>query len=216
MFRDKQRNITWTTEALRVFEQEIASVFETGAIHGPVHLSNGNEEQLIDIFQYVNEQDWVFSTWRNHYHALLHGVPPSILKERIMQGHSIGFQAPENHFFTSAIVNGILPIAVGTALGLRWNLSGRMVWCFVGDMAAESGEFYTAVKFSARNNLPIHFVIEDNDLSTNSPTQEAWGLVNPKAVTLGIHQDVIGKYVSYYKYERKVYPHQGIGKWIHF
>jgi len=216
MFREKQRNITWTVEQLREFESKVGDVFEKAEIHGPVHLSYGNEPYLIDLFQYINAEDWVFSTWRNHYHALLHGVPPDYLMERILAGHSISFQAPDNHFLTSAIVNGIIPIAVGTALGLKWNLSGRMVWCFVGDMASESGAFYEAVKYSARNELPIHFVVEDNGLSTNTPTQEAWGMKKQKAVTLGIQQEVAEKYISYFKYERTKYPHQGIGKWINF
>jgi TPP-dependent pyruvate/acetoin dehydrogenase alpha subunit len=216
MFREKQRDITWTVESLRQFEKEIADVFETGAIAGPVHLSYGNEDYLIDLFQYVNEEDWVFSTWRNHYHALLHGVDPEYLRKRILATHSISFQSPENRFYTSAIVNGIIPIAVGTALGLKWKNAGRMVWCFVGDMASESGVFYEAVKYSARNQLPIHFVVEDNNLSTNTPTQEAWGMKDQKAVTLGIRQDIAAKYISYFKYERSKYPHQGIGKWINF
>jgi pyruvate dehydrogenase E1 component alpha subunit len=216
MFREKQREISWTVEQLRAFESTVAETFESAAIHGPVHLSYGNEEYLIDLFQYIHEQDWVFSTWRNHYHALLHGVPAEYLMERINAGHSIGFQAPENHFLTSAIVNGIVPIAVGTALGLKWGSSNRMVWCFVGDMAGESGVFYEAVKYSVRNELPIHFVVENNGLSTNTPTQEAWGMKNPKGVVLALDSSIEHKYVSYFNYTREKYPHQGTGTWIHF
>lgn len=216
MFRSRQREISWTAERLREFELKVASEFEQAKIRGPVHLSYGNEDRLIDLFQYVHADDWVFSTWRNHYHALLHGVPESYLMDRVLKGHSIDFQAPEHKFYTSAIVAGILPIAVGAALGLRWNDSKAMVWCFVGDMTAESGAFYEALKYSVRNELPIHFVIEDNGLSTNTPTQESWGMKNPGAVTLGINPWVYGKYVTYYQYERTKFPHQGVGKWISF
>lgn len=216
MFRRKQRDINWTIEQLRDFETKAAGAFEAAKIRGPVHLSHGNEAQLIELFQHVGENDWVFSTWRNHYHALLHGVPPEYLMERILGGHSIDFQAPEQHFYTSAIVAGIVPIAVGTALGLKWQKSDRMVWCFVGDMTAESGTFYEALKYSVRNELPIHFVVEDNGLSTNTPTQESWGMSQPHGVTIGVHPWVLGKYVTYYQYERNKYPHQGVGKWISF
>ena len=216
MFREKQKEVTWTVDELREFEKKVSDVFETAAIHGPVHLSYGNEDYLIELFQYVNPEDWVFSTWRNHYHALLHGVPKEELMEKILAGHSISFQSPENHFYTSAIVNGIVPIAVGTSLGIKWKNAHRMVWCFVGDMSAESGCFYEAVKYSMRNELPIHFVIEDNGLSTNTPTQEAWGMKNPKAVIMALDNELGKRYVSYFKYERTKYPHQGTGKWIHF
>lgn len=216
MFRDKQRDILMTVADLREFEAEVSRVYETGVIHGPVHLSYGNESYLIDLFQYVHPEDWVFSTWRNHYHALLHGVSKEELMNRICQGRSISFQSPAHHVYTSAIVNGMLPIAVGTALGLKWSGSPRMVWCFVGDMTAESGVFYEALKYSVRNELPIHFVVEDNGLSTNTPTQEAWGMLDRYGVTLGIREDISGKYVSFFKYVRDVYPHVGVGKWIHF
>ena len=135
----------------------------------------------------------------------------------ILAGNSISFQSPKHHIYTSAIVGGILPIAVGTALGLKYNESNRRVWCFIGDMAAESGTFYEALKFSVRNNLPIHFVIEDNGLSTNTPTQEAWGLegehLEMQMFVLDMGAD---KWVTHFSYKRKLYPHVGIGKWIHF
>ena len=57
------------------FETEIKEIYEDGKITAPVHLSGGNEDQLIEIFKDVDKDDWVFSSWRNHYHALLHGVP---------------------------------------------------------------------------------------------------------------------------------------------
>lgn len=221
MFREKQKEVTYTVEKLREFESKVAETFEKALIKGPVHLSYGNESYLIDLFQYVNPNDWVFSTWRNHYHALLHGVPEDELMGKILQGHSISFQSPEHRFYTSAIVNGVVPIAVGTALALKWrNDTTRMVWCFVGDMCAESGPFMEAMKYSIRNDLPIHFVVENNGLSTNTPTQESWGTINDGGFcdeAKNFHNDkFMSKYVSYFTYNRTKYPHQGTGTWIHF
>jgi TPP-dependent pyruvate/acetoin dehydrogenase alpha subunit len=222
MYRiEKQKNVTYTVEQLRKFESDVAEIFQQGKIRGPVHLSYGNEDYLIKLFEHVNPNDWVFSTWRNHYHALLHGVPEEYLRKRILEGHSISFQSPDNNFFTSAIVNGIIPIAVGTALGLKWNQSRQMVWCFVGDMAAESGVFYEAVKYSIRNALPIHFVVEDNTLSTNTPTQESWGTIAEIGFCSEIENYLksnpsISDYISYFKYKREKYPHQGTGIWVNF
>ena len=121
-----------TKEELIEFESEVAKAFEEGKIRGPVHLSFNNEEYLIDFFKRIHPYEWVFSTWRNHYHALLHGVPKDELMNAILQHKSISFQSPMHHFYTSAIVGGILPIAVGTALGLKYKNSRGKVWCFVG------------------------------------------------------------------------------------
>lgn len=219
-FRPIQRTITITKEQLIQFEKTVSDIYESGKIHGPVHLSFNNEDYLIDIFKYIKPNDWVFSTWRNHYHALLHDIPNEELMNKILQGRSISFQSPEHNFYTSAIVSGNVPIAVGTALALKWEKSDKMVWCFVGDMTAESGTFYEAVKYSIRNKLPIHFVVEDNALSTNTPTQECWGTEIPlgfcnEAEKIAI-DPIFNKYITYKKYKRDQYPHVGIGKWIHF
>ena len=56
---------------LIAFEKKVQEAYEAGEIRAPVHLSGNNEEQLIKIFKKIKKNDWVFSTWRNHYHALL-------------------------------------------------------------------------------------------------------------------------------------------------
>ena len=78
------------------------------------------------------------------------------------------------NFLSSSIVNGTIPIAVGVAIALKKDKKEK-VWCFLGDMAGESGVFYEAYKYSINFDLPITFVIEDNNLSTNSPTNIVWG-----------------------------------------
>jgi len=123
-----------TPADLIAFEREVADRFERGEIRGPIHLSGGNEQNLIDIFKGVPKDAWVFSTWRSHYHALLHGVPADKVMAQIMEGRSMNLAFPEHRFFTSAIVGGILPIAVGVAAAKQ-----NTVWCFVGDMAAMGG-----------------------------------------------------------------------------
>mgnify|MGYP003672519081 FL=1 len=70
----KVRKINLSKQDLMDFELDIKNRYENATIRGPVHLSGGNEEQVMKIFQYIDEKDWVFSSWRNHYHALLHGV----------------------------------------------------------------------------------------------------------------------------------------------
>ena len=56
------------------FELDIKNLYEKTKIKAPIHLSGNNEEQLIKIFKKIKKNDWVFSSWRSHYHALLHGV----------------------------------------------------------------------------------------------------------------------------------------------
>lgn len=192
-------------ETLRAFERDIATTFEAGKIRAPVHLSGGNEDHLIDIFKEIDPQDWVFSTYRNHYHALLHGIPPEVVKAHILAGQSMFWSSPAHRFVTSAIVGGIVPIAVGVAAALQRRGETRQVWVFVGDMAATTGIFHEAVQYADGQDLPIHFVVEDNGLSTDSPTVECWGKVTNSS----------SPRVRRYTYTR-TYPHINSGVWVNF
>lgn len=198
------REHNWNEEELINFENKIAESWEAGKIRGPVHMSGGNEKPLIEIFKRISENDWVFSTWRSHYHALLKGISPDWLEKEILEGRSITIVNKDEKFYSSAIVGGILPIAVGVAMSNKRKGINETVWCFVGDMTFETGTFMENYKYAKNFDLPIRFVVEDNEVSTNTPTIETW---NNKTE---IPDDVI-----WYKYKKK-WPHYGTGKWVIF
>lgn len=198
------RDIPQTIDSLVEFENLIVKHWEDAKIKGPVHLSNGNEEQLIEIFKRIETTDWVFSTWRSHYHALLKGICPVWLEEEILKGKSITICNQKEKFYASAIVGGTLSIALGVAMGLKREGSKDKVWVFIGDMSFESGIFYEVHKYARNFDLPLYFVVEDNGVSTYTPTEETW------KVKREIPDDVI-----HYTYKSK-YPHYGSGKWIVF
>ena len=56
-------------KSLKSFEELIKKKYEKGIIRAPIHLSGGNEKQLIKIFKKIKRSDWVISNWRSHYHA---------------------------------------------------------------------------------------------------------------------------------------------------
>ena len=191
------------------FELDIKNKYENASIRGPVHLSGGNEEQLMEVFEYIQEKDWVFSSWRNHYHALLHGVSPEELKHMIIDlRKSMSVHSTDPSFYASSIVGGSTPIALGVAQALKrtGNPDNKRVWLFVGDMTSETGIFHEAYKYAVNQDLPIQFVIEDNNKSTDTPTDEVWGT----KIDWANNDKVI-----YYTYER-IYPHHGIGIWVSF
>ena len=200
----KQKDDKITKEEMISFETNIKQKYEDGDIPSPIHLAKDNEDELIEIFQYIHPEDWVFSAWRNHYHALLHGFDRDELEASIVEGRSMATSSSKNKFYSSAIVGGIIPIALGAAMGLKRSGSDRKVWCFIGDMTFETGVFHESYKYSKNFNLPLEFVVEDNNLSVHTPTDAAWG----------VRQDV-PKDIIYYKYENG-YPHHGTGAWVNF
>ena len=78
-----------------------------------------NEITLIRIFKNIKKTDWVFSSWRNHYHAILKGVPLKLIKKEIISGRSMGLNFKKYNFYSSSIVGGIIPIALGVAKSIK-------------------------------------------------------------------------------------------------
>jgi len=197
---------------LQNFESEVIRKYKEGNTYGPVHLSGSEdgsqEEALINIFKKIDKKDWVFTTHRSHYHALLKSQNKKwLMNEIIVKAQSSHINSKKYKIFSSAIVGGIIPIALGVAMGIKLTKGKEKVWCFIGDMAAHMGQFLEAVKYSYIFALPITFVIEDNGLGCNTPTEEVWSCAGNPCLC---YNNVIK-----YKYKRK-YPHYGIGEWIIF
>lgn len=193
-----------TREDLIAFEDSLADDFNKGRIKAPLHLAGGNEDALIEIFNGIRPQDWVLSSWRAHYHALLKGVPPDELRAAIHAGRSIALTFPEHNILCSAIVGGICPIAVGLAWAIKQRGEDRVVHCFIGDMTATGGIFHESRRYAYGHDLPVRWWIEDNSLSVCTDTAEVWGS-GPSFMSSS---------QSYrYKLTR---PHVGTGKWVAF
>jgi pyruvate dehydrogenase E1 component alpha subunit len=225
-----------TAQDLIAFETRIRDHFAAGALPCLIHLSGGNEEQLLDIFSRIRPQDWVFSTHRNHYHALLKGIPADHLESEILAGRSMFIYSRDHNFLTSSILAGTCAIAAGVAWAIKFprnkdqvtspeNLdtcslalgpsSPPHVYCFLGDGAEEEGHYYEAALFAEANDLPITFIIEDNARQVDTPKSARRGHAeNPtapwyKATITHAPLDMFNC-VKRYHYT-PTYPHGGAG-----
>lgn len=198
----------YTEEELIIFEEGIADLFNSSKIKAPIHLYNGNEKNIIEIFENIKDEDWIFCTWRSHYQCLLKGVPKNVLTQDILDGKSITLCYPEFNIYSSAIVTGSIPIATGVALDIKRKKEKKHVWCFVGDMSSETGTFFENWKYSVNHDLPITFIIENNGKSVCTDTLKTWG-------TEELYFKNEKRKIIYYEYQNK-YPHAGAGKRVQF
>lgn len=199
-----------TEKELIEFEEEVATTFNQGKIKAPIHLYASNESKMIEIFEEISDEDWVLCSWRSHYQCLLKGVPKERLLEDIIAGKSISLCYKDYRIISSAIVTGILPIAVGLASEIKRKNEKSKVFCFMGDMTSESGMAYECIKYSRNHKLPVKFIIEDNNKSVCTDTRKTW---NTEVLNF---ENVDDEYVKHYKYELVKYPHAGSGKRIQF
>lgn len=182
------------------YESYIANLHSQGKIPYPVHLDgskNGNlERKLIKLFQKENitPNTYIFATHRSHLLWLLSGRDPDKLTEQILEGNSMAVFG--YRFFTSSIVGGVLPIAIGVAQALKMKGSKEKVFVFCGDMAASGGLFNECLQYAKGYDLPIMYIILDNNFSVRAITSNTWGNLKGKNKSIRI------------KYRRK-YGHAG-------
>ena len=201
---------TLSASELIAFEDDIATRFNEKQIRAPIHLYSGCEEPMIDVFErFVEPDDWVLCSWRSHYQCLLKGVPPDEVRAAIHDGKSISLCFPQYRILSSAIVGGVLPIAVGLAMGIKAEGGTNKVICFMGEMTSETGIAHECIKYSTQHELPIQFVVEDNEQSVCTPTRDVWNM------TTLTYEARRPDNVHYYRYRSK-WPHAGSGARINF
>jgi pyruvate dehydrogenase E1 component alpha subunit len=122
----------------------------------------------------------------------------------ICDGHSITLTYPEQRIVSSAIVGGIIPIALGVALNIKRRGGSETVWAFIGDMTARTGVSIECHQYAMGHDLPMRIIVEDNCKSVGTVTPEAWGMKESKVNKFELYQ---------YKLP---HPHSGAGKWVEF
>ena len=114
---------------------------------------------------------------------------------------------PEYKIYTSAIVAGVIPIALGTALSLKREGKNEKVYLFMGGMTSETGAAHEAHKYATSHNLPLEFIIEINHKSVCTDTLKTWNMSK---------YSLVGKKnVTHYEYDLP-WPHAGSGVRVQF
>ncbi len=196
-------------EPMIEFENKTKADWESGDLPCLLHLAGGNESELIKLSEEIREGDWIFSTHRNHYHAIMAGIPFDSVREKINRGDSMFVYSKAHNFFCSAVLAGCCGIAAGVAWEIKHGCRNPYdealmpeVYCFVGDGGEEQGHFYEAAMFVEANDLPCTFIIEDNNRSVDTPRNTRRGQAK------GLEH--LFRCVRRYHYE-PTYPHAGSG-----
>lgn len=157
---------------IRRFEERCAQLYSAGKIRGFLHLYVGEEAVAAGILPELGPDDAVVSTYRDHGHALVRGVPMRAVMAEMLgkvegccrgRGGSMHlFDAQRRFYGGNAIVAGGIPLAVGLALADRMQHRDRVTACFFGDGAVAEGAFHEAANLAALWRLPVLFCCENN------------------------------------------------------
>ncbi len=201
--RDHALSLLFEMLRIRRFEEKCAELYSVGKIRGFLHLYIGEEAVAVGAMQSLTAEDAIFSTYREHGHALVRGISAGAVMAE-MYGKANGcsrgrggsmhlFDASRRFYGGSAIVGGHLPLAVGWALADKMQNRQRIAMCFFGDGAVAEGAFHESLNLAALWKLPVLFVCENNQYAMGTAIARAHSCIDisQKASGYGIAAETI-------------------------
>ena len=183
---------------IRRLEEKSAELYGAMKIRGFLHLYIGEEAVAVGVLQSIRPEDAVVSTYREHGHALVRGMPArSIMAEMFgrQEGCSRGrggsmhlFDRATRFYGGNAIVGGGLPLAAGLALADKMQNRPNVTCCFFGEGAVAEGEFHETMNLSALWQLPVLFACENNLYAMGTALARSESVVDlvSKAASYGV------------------------------
>src|SRR5690349_19654861 len=157
---------------IRCTEQAAHDLFLRGLVKGTTHLAAGHEAVAVGASAALNDDDYVFATYRGHHHAMAMGATAEECLAELMskatgvcraKGGSMHLTKAANGMLGSyAIVGAHLPMAVGAAWSATLRGTNQVAVAFFGDGATNIGAFHEALNLAAVWTLPVLFVCENN------------------------------------------------------
>ena len=177
------KNVYFTMNKIRKFEEKALHLFETNKLRGSVHLCIGQEATPATVCELLNPDDYIASTHRGHGHCIAKGADVRLALAELM-GRATGYckgrggsmhiaDVDAGNLGANAIVGGGIPIAVGAALASKMQKNGKIAVSFFGDSATNEGVFHEALNFAAVWKLPVVFVCENNGFGISVPQWES-------------------------------------------
>ncbi|MEJ2709455.1 MAG: pyruvate dehydrogenase complex E1 component subunit beta [Anaerolineales bacterium] len=199
---------------IRALENNIANLLNRAVLKGASHLYAGQEAVAVGAIGALQADDLITSTHRGHGHAHAHGDTAAGTAEekqahfnKMMAevlGKSGGYckgkggsmhiaDVAHGNLGATGIVAGNIPVAVGAGLAQKLMGSDRVVLCFFGDGAANTGNFHESLNMASLWDLPVIFVVENNKYAMSVPWEKASKLpdVADRAVAYGIPGEVV-------------------------
>ena len=169
---------------IRRFEEKAGQLYGLGLIGGFCHLYIGQEAVAIGLQSALDgDKDSVITGYRDHGHMLAYGIDPNVIMAELTgreagiskgKGGSMHMFSTEHKFYGGhGIVGAQVALGGGLALAHQYNDDGGLCLAYFGDGAANQGQVYETFNMASLWNLPIVFVVEDNQYAMGTSTKRS-------------------------------------------
>src|SRR2546426_2914774 len=168
---------------IRRFEEKTAEMYQAAKIGGFCHLNIGEEATIVGTISALRPTDYVYSTYREHGHAIARGLDPRAVMAELFgreTGTSHG-RGGSMHIFDYrrrfmggyGIVGGHLPLATGAGFSIKYRQSADIVFCMFGDGATNIGAFHESLNLSKVLKLPVVWFCINNQYGMGTSVDRA-------------------------------------------
>ena len=157
---------------IRRFEEKAGQLYGMGLIGGFCHLYIGQEAVVVGLEAATEDGDKRITSYRDHGHMLACGMDANGVMAELTgreggyskgKGGSMHMFSKEKHFYGGhGIVGAQVPLGAGLAFADKYKDNGRVTFTYFGDGAANQGQVYETFNMAALWDLPVIFVIENN------------------------------------------------------
>lgn len=184
---------------IRMFEDKVYDLLGRDLIKGASHLYAGEEAVAVGAIAALQDEDLITSTHRGHGHCYARGAAlATSADERQVHynkmmaelcGRATGYclgrggsmhiaDVEKGNLGATGIVGGNIPVATGAGLAQQLMGTGRVVLCFFGDGAANTGNFHESLNLAALWHLPVVYIVENNLYGMSVPVEHSTAQLN--------------------------------------
>ncbi len=156
----------------RRFEEKVLQAYTQQKFAGFCHVHIGQEGVAVGVQKALRDSDYMISGYRSHTQAIGKGISPNQVFAELLgkktgcvrgKGGSMHMFSKEKRFLGGhGIVGGQVPIATGVGFAIKYEKKDDIIVCYLGDAAANQGQFFEALNMAATWTLPCLFIIENN------------------------------------------------------
>ena len=181
----KEELLTFYREMLliRRFEEKAGQLYGMGLIGGFCHLYIGQEAVVVGLEAAAEDGDKRITSYRDHGHMLACGMEPGGVMAELTgregglskgKGGSMHMFSKEKNFYGGhGIVGAQVPLGAGLAFADKYKGNGRVTFAYFGDGAANQGQVYETYNMAELWNLPVIFVIENNQYAMGTSVKRS-------------------------------------------
>ncbi|MFV0493209.1 MAG: pyruvate dehydrogenase (acetyl-transferring) E1 component subunit alpha [Pseudorhodobacter sp.] len=168
---------------IRRFEEKAGQLYGMGLIGGFCHLYIGQEAVVVGLEAASKEGDKRITSYRDHGHMLACGMDANGVMAELTgreggyskgKGGSMHMFSKEKHFYGGhGIVGAQVPLGAGLAFGDKYKGNDNVTFTYFGDGAANQGQVYEAYNMAELWELPVIFVIENNQYAMGTSVKRS-------------------------------------------